>query len=161
MVTAAVAKKAIGIPRVSSRPQEDKYGYEVQKADIEGRVAALGSTLVELWKFQESATDADNRPQFNEFLHRLVAMGQSGAIHQVIFGRPDRLGRDGAANFFYYIGLLEKTGGLEVRFGEYDVSQTTLTATKNCTRLPLRLKISPKNCEAGHSKAGGRKLARA
>ena len=44
-----------------------------------------------------------------------------GEIKRVIFGRPDRLGRDGEQAFFYYFHLLEQTGGLEVRFARDDV----------------------------------------
>ena len=48
-------------------------------------------------------------------------MGQAGAIDTVIFGRPDRLGRDGPIACGYYIEILRRLGGIEIRFGRNDI----------------------------------------
>ena len=112
---------AIGIVRVSSVGQKDKYGPAEQRDDIIAKGKSLGYEVVDIWEYQESATDASARPQFQGMLERLVEMGQAGEVHKVIFGRPDRLSRDGEAAFLYYMHHLEEIGRLEVRFGRDDV----------------------------------------
>ena len=113
--------RAVGIVRVSSVGQKDRYGPATQRSEIEARAAKLGVSSLDVWDYQESATQSGKRPQFDAMLERLVEMGQAGEIRRVILGRPDRLGRDGEQAFFYYFHLLEKTGGLEVRFARDDV----------------------------------------
>ena len=113
-------KRAIGIVRVSGPGQVERYGPETQKDDIAERAGEHGFELIDTWKYQESATKADKRPQFEAMLHRLVGMGASGEIEAVIFGRPDRLGRDGEMAFLYYMHLLEQTGRMQVRFAHDD-----------------------------------------
>jgi len=81
----------------------------------------MDAELLDVWQYQESATNAQKRPQFDNMLHKLVAMGQAGEVDAVIFGRPDRLGRDGEQAFFYYTHLLEQIGGLQVRFARDDI----------------------------------------
>lgn len=112
--------RAIGIIRVSSVGQRDKYGPAVQRTDLERTAAELEVDLYEVWEYQESATNASDRPEFQEMLERLVEMGKAGAITTVIFGHPDRLGRDGEAPLFHYLYLLEETGKLQVRFARDD-----------------------------------------
>ena len=121
MTTATKIRQAIGIVRVSSAGQRDKYGPGAQRQEIIDASASMDIQLVDTWEYQESATSFDKRPEFNAFIHRLVAMGQAGEVDTVIFGRPDRLGRDGEDSFFYYLTVLERTGGLQVRFARDDV----------------------------------------
>ena len=104
----------VGVVRVSSVRQKDRYGPVTQRSEIESRAEELGVSSLDVWDYQESATQSDKRPQFDAMLQRLVEMGQAGEIKRVIFGRPDRLGRDGEQAFFCYFHLLEQTGGLEV-----------------------------------------------
>lgn len=114
-------KRAIGIVRVSSQGQVDQYGPSTQQDDLQAKAQALNAELTDVWAYHESASDADNRPKFERLLRRLVTMGQADEISMVIFGRPDRLGRDGEAAFFYYLHLLEATARVEVRFAVDDV----------------------------------------
>jgi hypothetical protein len=113
--------KAIGIIRVSSPGQTDKYGPQGQRDDIEAKAGQLAWDLVDVWRFQESATDPENRAQFSRFLNDLVDLGSGGTIQGVLFGHPDRLGRDGPIAFFHYIYMLRQLGKLEIRFGQDDI----------------------------------------
>ena len=121
MTTATKTRQAIGIVRVSSAGQRDRYGPGAQRQEIIDASSTMNAELLDTWEYQESATSFDKRPEFNAFIQRLVAMGQAGEVDTVIFGRPDRLGRDGEAAFFYYLTILEQTGGLQVRFARDDV----------------------------------------
>ena len=121
MTTATKTKRAIGIVRVSSAGQRDRYGPGAQRQEILDASVSMDAELADTWEYQESATSFDKRPEFNAFIERLVAMGKAGEVDTVIFGRPDRLGRDGEDSFFYYLTILERTGGLQVRFARDDV----------------------------------------
>ena len=112
---------AIGIIRVSSEGQKDKYGPTEQRNDLENKAKELGWNLVDIRQFQESATNPDNRPEFTNLLNEVVAFGQSGAIGGVLFGHPDRLGRDGPMSFFHYLYMMKQLGKVEVRFGQDDI----------------------------------------
>ena len=111
---------AVGVVRVSTLAQVDKYGPAVQREDITCRAEGLEVNLLEVVEFRESATDARSRPEFSALLESLARRGEVGEIHMVIFGRPDRLGRDGEAAFMHYLFTLEQAG-LEIRFGRDDV----------------------------------------
>ena len=113
--------RAIGVVRVSGPGQRDKYGPASQLQEITNRARLLQADLVDVWEYQESATNSEKRPQFEVMLQRMVSMGQARELAVVIFGRPDRLGRDGEAAFFYYLHLLEQIGQLQVRFARDDV----------------------------------------
>ena len=122
-MTETAQDKAIGIIRVSSAGQanKDKYGKAAQKSDIRDKADALDNELLDIWEYVESATDSANRPRFNEYLHRLMDMGKQGELQTLIFGAPDRLGRDGAMAFMGYMHDLEGVAGLSVRFQHKDV----------------------------------------
>ncbi len=122
MTAATKTKQGIGIVRVSSKGQRDRYGPAAQRQEILDACASMNTELADIWEYQESATSFDKRPEFNAFIERLVAMGKAGEVDTVIFGRPDRLGRDGEDSFFYYLTVLERTGGLQVRFARDDVN---------------------------------------
>lgn len=115
-------KKSIGIIRVSTESQKDRYGPRSQQRDIDAGAERLGWDLIDTETFQESASDTDNRTKFSELLQRLVGMGLRGEIQGVILGRWDRLGRDGRNAGGYYLETLRRAG-IEVRMGdtEFDV----------------------------------------
>jgi DNA invertase Pin-like site-specific DNA recombinase len=143
--------KAIGIIRVSTEKQKDKYGPVTQRADIERKAGELGWELVGVWSFQESAANPDNRPQFTAMLNDLVTLGQGGSIQGVIMGHPDRLGRDGPMAFFHYCYILRQLGKLEIRFAlddrdpsdrhyEDDLFDAAVGARKEWTKITRRLR---------------------
>lgn len=115
-------KKSVAVLRVSTSDQRKEYGPGLQLDDIQARSKSLGDDeIVEVIEIDETATDGDNRPQFNAILHRLLAKGKAGEIQRVYFARPDRLSRDGEDMFFHYVAQLERVGKLELRFGVSDV----------------------------------------
>ncbi len=109
----------IGIIRVSSKPQEDKYGPDSQQDDITNGCERLGFNLLDTVKFQESASVADNRKDFNALLQELAGRGFRGEIQAVMLGRWDRLGRDGRNAGGYYLETLRRAG-IQVRMGDPD-----------------------------------------
>jgi len=114
--------RAIGIVRVSGPGQVDKHGPAVQQTEIERRAEELCLELVRVIPYQESASDALRRPQFELILHEVMELGKHGEISTVILAHPDRLGREGAIAFFHYLYLLETEAGLSVRFAHDDVA---------------------------------------
>ena len=69
--------KAIGITRVSGEAQDKKYGPEAQEAEIRQRAKDTGAELLDVWHYQESATDGNKRPKFDALLQQLVALGEN------------------------------------------------------------------------------------
>lgn len=120
MQTSGHDRNAVVVVRVSSPGQVDKYGLEAQQDDAFGRAEALEVNVLKVIRFQESATDSYNRPKFEALLEDLARGSKAGEYQVVIFGRPDRLGRDGEAAFMHYLYILERAG-LEIRFGRDDV----------------------------------------
>jgi hypothetical protein len=117
--------KFAALLRVSSSGQTraDRYGYDEQQDDILAKARELGySDDGAIWfKFWESATDASTRPKFLERVEDIVELREAGIIDTIIFGRPDRLSRDGEGWFFTYLTTLEGHGKAQVRFGRDDV----------------------------------------
>jgi DNA invertase Pin-like site-specific DNA recombinase len=117
--------KIAGVTRVSSEGQtkDDRYGLSEQYEDIEKKVIELGrSTEDILWyPYQESATDASNRPQFQAILSEIGQLRDAGVLDLIVLGRADRLSRDGEDWFFSYLTALEGHGKAQVRFGRDDV----------------------------------------
>lgn len=97
-------KNAIGYIRVSTEQQaeEDRYGVDVQKAEILMYADKHGYTIVD-WKIDEVSGTSDDRPALNEIL-----FGASNPpIEAVIIFKTDRLARD-TKLYFYYVYTLEK-----------------------------------------------------
>jgi DNA invertase Pin-like site-specific DNA recombinase len=118
-------KKVAAVNRVSSDTQTraDRYGLVEQREDIEQKVLELGRSVDDIiwFTYQESATDASNRPQFQTILSEIAQLRDAGVVDVVVFGRPDRLGRDGEDYFFHYMTILENHGKAQVRFGRDDI----------------------------------------
>ncbi len=109
----------IGIIRVSSKPQLDKYGPDSQQEDINNGCERLGFNLLDTVKFQESASVTDNRTEFEELLQVLIGRAKRGEIQAVMLGRWDRLGRDGRTAGGYYVETLRRNG-IQIRMGDAD-----------------------------------------
>ena len=114
-------RNGVGIVRVSTLGQLDKYGPESQREDIIRRAEELGVQLPEIVEYQESATDSLNRPKIEALLENLARRGQAEEFQVVILGQSDRLGRDGPVAFMHYNFILRQAG-LEVRYARDDVA---------------------------------------
>lgn len=109
-------KHAIGYIRVSTTEQaaDDRYGIEVQKAEIRKYCADKGLILVD-WVIDEVSGAKDNRQGLDSLLYEDID------VDAVVVFKNDRLARD-TKLYFYYLYVFEKKGVelLSVRedFGE-------------------------------------------
>lgn len=100
-----VKKKAIGYIRVSTEAQanDDKYGVDVQKHEIETYANEHGYEIVE-WKQDEMSGAKDDRPVWSEILYGDC---YNPPVQAVIVFKNDRVARD-TKLYFYYLYTLEK-----------------------------------------------------
>ena len=98
-------KKAIGYIRVSTEAQanDDKYGVDVQKHEIETYANEHGYEIVE-WKQDEMSGAKDDRPVWSEILYGDC---YNPPVQAVIVFKNDRVARD-TKLYFYYLYTLEK-----------------------------------------------------
>lgn len=105
-----MAEKVVGYCRVSSecQCQEDKYGIEAQRAEVERYCAENGLEVIE-WYIDEAKSGAKmDRPELDRILYGELPEGVKG----VVVAKSDRVARD--IEIYYYYKMTLRIKGIEL-----------------------------------------------
>lgn len=103
-------EKVVGYCRVSSecQCQEDKFGIEAQRAEIEAYCAENGFEVVD-WYIDEAKSGAKmDRPELDRVLYHELPTGVKG----VVVAKSDRIARD--IEIYYYYKMTLRMKGIEL-----------------------------------------------